>query len=190
VADARVKFQAVSSTLITVLKCSSAEVHAEFVRRLSSPLREAVARPPAANTWVPIAWLEEALGLAFEVAYDSSLARMREHGRRAITIDMSGPYKLFIRALSPTYVIARTPFIWGQYYQHNGTMTVSRFDTTLREVDICFDGIVIPSVAFWQNQIGTVEGTMQLTRLRNPQVTVIAGGGENDRVCVMRAIYD
>ena len=187
--DARIKFQSVQSTLTTLRKAADAATFARFADALSADARAAIERPPVAGNWVPVTWLDEALRHGLDIIYGGSLPRMRQHGRDAITIDMSGPYKLFIKALSPAYVVSRVPLIWDQYYQHNGKMTVLSFDEKQRRIEVAFTGIVIPSVAFWQNQLGTIEGTMLLTRLKNPVVSIVSGG-TNEPDCAMVATYD
>src|SRR3954454_14613668 len=82
---------------------------------LSAQAAELVRRPPLPVAWIGITNFPELVASVRGHAFGRDEAKYVEWGRQAILIDLRTIYKVFIRFLSPQFVIERGTKLWQTY---------------------------------------------------------------------------
>jgi hypothetical protein len=142
--------------------------HARFVALLPEATRALVSSPPLAISWLPL----EHSAPVYEVAYESLFARddeaMLELGRKQLRTDMTGIYRLLLRAATPAFVAGHVGKIYGTYTRDCGTLRVEVHSAN--ELTLLMDGRPFSSRPFCSYMRGSILGVLQLTGVRNLSV--------------------
>jgi hypothetical protein len=105
----------------------SPEVFGRICDAVQDDVRPLILNPKPASAWLPITHFDSLGRAIVSAAYAGDATRMQEVGRRQLERDTKGIYAFFIRKLSPSFLISKTPAMWQSYYRHNGAMRVAPF---------------------------------------------------------------
>jgi hypothetical protein len=149
-----------------------------FVAELPAPTRALVVQPPMATAWVPLDATVPLYIHAHDRLFKRDESRMMEVGRRVLQRDLKTIYRVVIRIASPGYVAARAARIYDTCARDAERMSVPLEQP--QHLEVLVEGHPYPSVAFWALMRGSVAGVLELTGVKNLQVTLIDGGGVRD----------
>jgi hypothetical protein len=147
----------------------SAEEFAGFVRKLPPETAEAIQTPPLPMEWIPCARYGDLLSGLLKHAFRGDEERVVELGRRAFLYDLKTLYRVFIKLMSPGYVIDRASRIWLTYNRDNGALSARKVGETRCEVH--YDKIRAIYPGFWAHQRGCLLAAVQATGY--PRVTAV-----------------
>jgi hypothetical protein len=162
---------------VTVLrKTVPPETLERVIASLPPETAELVRKPP-----LPVAWIGAhhfpvlARGLKTH-AFGADERKFEEWGRQAMLIDLRTLYKMFIRFLSPQFVIERGAKLWAQYARNQGR--------AWGEVDgpssclVHYEGLPLAQVSpeFWAYQRGCLLGVMEATGMKQIAIETLDGG--------------
>jgi hypothetical protein len=129
-----------------------------------------------ARAWVPLEWQRQLLGaIADETGGGTAITR--ELGRRTISSDLSGVYRIFTRMVGPERVLAISTRFFGQYYDEGRALVhESRRGYALAAWEGCpgFDSRI------WSSVLGGAEAILTVCGAKEVRVHVRAGGGDDD----------
>ena len=113
---------------------------------------------------------------------------MVDWGRQALKNDLRTIYKMFIRFLSPMYVIERGPRLWQTYARNSGDLTAVVVDE--QTCDVLYAGMpeLLRWDGYWAYQRGALRGVMEATGLKAISVETLDGGGAASHARVPRAL--
>ena len=173
-----VKASGVNSVIDTLRSMAHPDSFERFVAELPPRSQALVRHPPIAMTWVPL----EDMAAIFRVAHQRLFAgldsRMEELGRKQMRSDLVGIYRFFLRFTTPAYVIGQTSKLYATYARSCGQMRI--LSTAGGRVDFVLEGRLYTSTAFWRYFVGNVLGIVDHTRVSNPTVALVAGGGDEN----------
>jgi hypothetical protein len=161
---------------------------ARMVATLPPATQALVYKPPLPMTWVEAIRFAELLQAAGRELLGGDERRAQAAARLAMGNDLRGVYKIFIRLLSPTYVISRGAKMWETYARNNGTMRSVPIGE--RGAEVHYDGIA-PELSFpmyWAWQRGVLQAVGEATGIKNVRVETVSGGGHLGQ-CVLRATW-
>ena len=147
-----------------------------------------VNRPPLPMTWVEAVRFAELLDVAARELLANDERRAQAAARVAMGNDLRGVYKIFIRLLSPTYVISRGAKMWDTYQRNNGTVRSESVGERAAEVHFVGISPELSIPMFWAWQRGVLQAIGEATGIQNVRVDTVSGGGHTN-TCVMRASW-
>jgi hypothetical protein len=138
-----------------------------------------VRKPPLAVAWLPARNFIDLVRAADRI-FGGDESKLMEWGHQALLGDMKTVYRMFIRLLSPQFVIERGAKLWDTYVRNQGTARATV--TGDRSADVRYEGLALElmSPAYWAYQRGALRGIMDATGMKNIQVETIAGAGNNN----------
>jgi hypothetical protein len=151
------------NSLVAVLKNEflSAEEFAGLVRKLPPETAEAIQTPPLPMQWIPCARYGDLLSGVLKHAFRGDEERVVELGRRAFLYDLKTLYRVFIKLMSPGYIIDRASRVWHTYNRDNGLLTARKLGDTRCEIH--YDKIRAIYPGFWAHQRGCLLAAVQAT---------------------------
>lgn len=166
-----------NSAVATLRQLVTPEAFQRVVAALPPETVELIEHPPLSLAWISTAHFRALVDAAVAQLFDGDESRLVEWGRRAVAHDLRTIYKVFIRFLSPRFVIERGARLWDTYQRNFGHAEA--------EVDgdngciVRYDGLPLAytSPAFWAYQRGALHGVMDATGMKNVVVELVAGGG-------------
>jgi hypothetical protein len=149
---------------------------AKTLEGVPSDVREAFERGKiVASSWYPLSWYRDLHRAARRAANETGLAW--QIGRESTKRDLSGVYRVFLRVLSPRFVLSTSTRLFGTYYRP-GTMHLVEDRAGFGRVTFAkcygFDGDI------WQDVFGGCEVTMELAGARSLRIRSEAGGRDGD----------
>ena len=166
---------------------STPDAYARYFAALPSEMQEIARRPLPPGAWVPLRLVNTQINLCTEIAFGGQLEVSTEFGRRTVHRNFKTVHKVFVRLLSPAFVLMRSNLVYRMYYRDNGTATAIRKGE--RDIEVHHQGIAFPSPAVWASSKGAAIGSLEVSRAKNPRVEIISGGGDS-RDCVFRCTWD
>jgi uncharacterized protein (TIGR02265 family) len=157
-----------------------------LVDALPADTREIVRTPPLAMSWIPNHHFDRVIERALVGPFGGDLARVTELAKRSILGDLNTVYRVFIRLMSPEFVLKRAAKIYGQYTRNNGNFRVTASGPGFAELTI--DELASASPAVWAYNEGAIRAVLAATGLDSAQVIVVEGGGRAPR-CVFRTTW-
>jgi hypothetical protein len=156
------------NSLVAVLRDDflSAEELASLVRKLPRETAEAIQTPPLPMEWIPCARYGDLLSGVLKHAFRNDEERVVELGRRAFLYDLKTLYRVFIKLMSPAFVIDRASRIWHTYNRDNGSLTARKLGDTRCEIH--YDRIRALYPGFWAHQRGCLLAAVQATGYPRP----------------------
>ena len=139
----------------------SADAFAAVVRKLPPETAAAIERPPLSVQWIPCARYGDLVSATLEHGFAGDEEQLVEMGRRAFLHDLKTLYRVFIKVLTPAFVIERGSALWLTYNRNNGTLTTRR--TGDRTVEVSYEKIVAVYPGFWSYQRGCLLAALQAT---------------------------
>jgi hypothetical protein len=151
------------NSLVAVLRDDflSAEQLAELLRKLPAETAEAIQTPPLPMAWIPCTRYGDLLSGVLEHSFRGDEERVVELGRRAFLYDLKTLYRVFIKLMSPGFVIDRASRIWQTYNRDNGLLTARKLGDT--GCEITYDRIRAVYPGFWAHQRGCLLAAVQAT---------------------------
>jgi hypothetical protein len=147
----------------------SADAFAAVVGKLPPETAAAIERPPLPMQWIPCARYADLVSATLVHGFSGDEERLVEMGRRAFLHDLKTLYRVFIKLLSPAFVVERGSALWLTYNRNNGILTARRVGE--RAVEVSYEKIVAVYPGFWSYQRGCLLAAVQATGFS--KVTVV-----------------
>jgi hypothetical protein len=150
---------------------------------LSAPARAAFGERHLATAWVPVSILLEVHGALGATLSPNDPARIRAVGRASLKRDIKGAIAVFIRVLSPNFVIRRAGVFWEQTFKNYGRVEI--FDEKPTSVGLRYGKMTGAHAAFWHIITGSNMAICEAVRVTAPRVEITSGGqGETAEMLV------
>ena len=185
---AEIKAAGFNSAVAAMREIIAADAFARVAASLSPATQALLNRPPLPMSWVEAARFAELLQAVARELWGNDERKAQAMARHAMAGDLRGVYKIFIRFLSPTFVISRGAKLWETYSRNNGSMYTLPIGE--RGAEVHYQGIA-PELSFpmyWAWQRGALQAVGEATGIKNVRVETISGGG-NQNECVVRATW-
>ena len=165
-----------ASAVAILRRMVPAESLERVIASLSPETAELVRRPPLAVAWIGAFHFPELARAVRANAFGGDERKFEEWGRQAILIDLRTIYKMFIRFLSPQFVIERGAKLWAQYARNQGRAWGEPDGPSSCLVQ--YEGLPTELVSpeFWAYQRGVLLGIMEATGMQQIAVETQEGG--------------
>lgn len=120
--DVEVKAVGFNSAVRGIRTVAGDESFAQLVKMLPAETVALIERPPLPVSWISPIHFEHLSTHANKLCFEGREEPMLQAAKRAMKDDLSTLYKVFIRLLSPQYVIERGTKIWDTYNRNNGSL--------------------------------------------------------------------
>jgi hypothetical protein len=160
------------NSVVAVLRDSmlGAAAFADVVRKLPAATAAAIETPPLPVQWIPCERYADLVSAVLVHGFGGDEERLVEMGRRAFLHDLKTVYRVFIKLMSPSHVIARASNLWLTYNRGNGALTARALDD--RRCEVSYDKIVAVYPGFWAYQRGCLLAAVQATGYTNATVVL------------------
>jgi hypothetical protein len=138
-----------------------AEAFAKVIGKLPPETAAAIKTPPLSVQWIPCERYGDLVSSALVHGFGGDEERLVEMGRRAFLHDLKTVYRVFIRLMSPGFVIDRATKLWLTYNRDNGLLTARQVGDQRAEVS--YEKIVAVYPGFWSYQRGCLLAAVQAT---------------------------
>jgi len=164
-----------TSAVIILRKMLGGEILERIVATLSPETAELVRHPPLPVAWIGVGHFPELVRAVKSYGFGGDEKKFEEWGRQAMLNDLRTIYKMFIRFLSPQFVIERGAKLWQTYTRHQGS--VRAVSDGPSSAIVTYEGLppLLVSPEFWAYQRGVLLGVMEATGMK--QVAVESLGG-------------
>jgi hypothetical protein len=140
----------------------------QLLARLSAEDRAAASKPVLVHEWIEYAFWWRLLKATDQVLGTGDLAVVRAIGAFDAQENLSTIYKVFLTMLKPEFMLARSQFIWRQYYD-SGVLTVAQGGPNRAEVHLKdFPGLPVGHEA---EIIGWMGAAITMAGMKGCQVT-------------------
>ncbi len=175
--EAESKGSGFSSAVTILRRMLPVEAFEQVLGALPPDTAELVRHPPLPVAWIPMHHFPDLLRAVRAHGFGVDEKGFEEWGRQAILIDMRGIYKMFIRFLSPQFVIERGAKLWQTYTRDQGVVHAAGDGSSAAIVN--YDGLptALVSPEFWAYQRGVLLGIMEATGMKQIGVETLGGGG-------------
>jgi hypothetical protein len=164
------------------------DAFARVVAALPSETRAVVQKPPLATTWVPTRHFAAVIETAGRELFGGDEERVVDWSRQAVRSDLRTVYKMFIRFLSPAFIVERAARLWTTYTLDNGTMRAAVVGERMCEVYYEGLGADVVSPLYWAWQRGTIHAAADATGVKDVRTEAVRGGGRT-RDLVLRVSW-
>jgi len=164
-----------ASAVMVLRKMVPVETLERILATLSPETAELVRHPPLPVAWIAVHHFPELSRAVRTHAFGSDEKKFEEWGRQAMLADLRGIYKMFIRFLSPQFVIERGAKLWQTYTRNQGSVRA------LADGDsgalVTYEGLPheLVSPEFWAYPRGVLLGVMEATGMKSIGVVTLAG---------------
>jgi hypothetical protein len=145
------------------------------VKTLPKETVELIERPALPVTWISPQHFNNLITACTKRIFHGREEPLLNAAKQAMREDLSSFYKVFIKLLSPQFVIERGTKLWDTYNRDNGTVSSRRSGE--RSAEVQYSGIVTSFPEFWVWQRGCIIGILEQTGLKLPRATLVKGGG-------------
>lgn len=180
-AEPETKGSAFISAVNALKKMAPPEAFDRMVQALSPEAAHLVRKLPLPIEWLPAkVWFELLYG-AHEHVFHGNDEKLAEMARVALMSDLTTVYKVFIRLLSPQYVVERGTRIWETYARNSGHLRAESVGD--KAADVFYQDLPKQYMrpAYWAYQCGAVKGAIEATGVKGVEVVVLAGGGKENK---------
>ena len=146
---------------------------ARLLQDLPPDTREQFERPPLPVAWLPARHIAQVIGTLMRTTYGGNQEKVAELATQVLLMDLKTIYKLFIKLLSPQYVIERGAKIYLTYTRNNGTLEAHAIDD--HSCEVRFRGVVALFPGVWAYQRGAVRGALIATGLKQIETKQLRG---------------
>ena len=164
------------TSAVTILrKMLPVDALEQVLASLSEETAQLVLHPPLPVAWIPVHHFPELVRAVRAHAFGGDEVKFEEWGRQAILVDVRTIYKMFIRFLSPQFVIERGAKLWQTYTRNQGQVRAIADGASVALVayEALPEELVSPE--FWAYQRGVLLGVMEATGLRQVAVETLDG---------------
>jgi hypothetical protein len=165
-----------ASAVAVLRKTIGGEAMERVIAVLSPETAELVRRPPLPVAWISMLHFPELTRAVRAHAFGVDERKFEEWGREAIIADLRTIYRMFIRFLSPQFVIERGAKLWAQYTRNQGKAWGENDGPGACVVH--YEGLPAELVSpeFWAYQRGVLLGIMEVTGMKQIGVETLDGG--------------
>ncbi|MDB4965274.1 MAG: hypothetical protein JWN44_963 [Myxococcales bacterium] len=167
-------FRSVTAVLREML---GPDAFAMVAARLSPATMALIKVPPLPVQWIACQCYAELIPTALQHGFAGDEARLVEMGRRAFLHDLKTLYRLFIKLMSPHWVIARASSLWLTYNRNNGALRARPLGDLGCEV--AYEKVRMVYPGFWSYQRGCLLAAVQATGFPKATVVLTRGGGDS-----------
>lgn len=143
----------------TALRRVGASAEARVLEQLSAEERR-LYEDVTASQWVPIEFATRLFELAAPIVHPGKPLPLRLMGRDLARDNMNGVYRVFLRVLSPQFILEQTARLWRTYHRH-GSSHVEQIGP--REVDVVACGYAKLPERFRECMCGWIAETLELS---------------------------
>ena len=129
-----------------------------------------------AVSWVDVERAARVYEAAARLLYPGSVDPLVDLGREMARADLTGIYKILLRVATIPMVVERTARLWSTYHRKGSARIVREGD--VKRADLIIDGYPDLPEAIRINICGYVQGVLDLTGSKNPQVRHVGGSPE------------
>jgi hypothetical protein len=181
VAGPETKGSAFISAVNALKKMAPPAAFERMVESLPPEAAQLVRKPPLPVEWLPSKlWFDVIYG-AHRHLFNGDDEKMAELACIALMGDLRTVYKVFIKLLSPQYVIERGTRIWETYARNSGHLRAQPVSDN--SCDVFYQDLPKEYMcdAYWAYQRGAVKGAIEATGMKGVEVVVLAGGGKENK---------
>jgi hypothetical protein len=154
----------------------------EAFERMAATLPEdtvaLIRRPPLSLAWIPTRHFTTMLRAAEAQLFGGDEQQLADWGRQAVLGDLRTIYKMFVRFLSPQWVIERGARLWETYVRNQGHVEAMPVGDDACEVRYAGLPADLVSAGYWAYQRGALRGVMEATGMKQIDVELLEGGGQ------------
>lgn len=161
----------------TLRRMVPAEAFERMVATLPEETAALVRRPPLSLAWIPTRHFTVLLRAAEAQLFGGNEALIADWGRQAVLGDLRTIYKMFVRFLSPQWVIERAARLWETYVRNQGRVEATPVGSAACEVRYSGLPAEVVSAGYWAYQRGALRGVMEATGMKQIDVELLEGGG-------------
>lgn len=172
------------TSAVTILrKMLPVESLEQVLATLSPETAELVLHPPLPVAWIGMHHFPELVHAVKTHGFGSDERMFEEWGRQAILVDLRTIYKMFIRFLSPQFVIERGAKLWQTYTRNQGNVRADAEGAAAALVT--YEGLPheLVSPEFWAYQRGVLLGILEATGMKQIAVETLAGAATANGAC-------
>jgi hypothetical protein len=151
-----------------------ADAFATVVGKLPPATAAAIKTPPLPVQWIPCERYADLVSMALMHGFRGDEERLVEMGRRAFLHDLKTLYRMFIKLMSPGFVIGRASKLWLTYNRNNGLLTARQVSE--HRCEVTYENIVAVYPGFWSYQRGCLLAAVQATGYDKAVVGVSRAG--------------
>jgi uncharacterized protein (TIGR02265 family) len=175
------------NTTVRVLQAMlSPAAFARVVEALPPETAELIAHKPLPLAWLPVERYGDLIATALRVGFGGEEERIVDVGRRMIVADLKTLYRMFIKLLSPQYVIERATKLWLTYNRNNGIVTLHEVGAQV--CDVHYEDVRGIYPGHWAYQRGVICGIVEAAGYRHVAVKVLRGG-RNEHGAVLQVTW-
>jgi uncharacterized protein (TIGR02265 family) len=164
------------NTVAAVIRTMLGPKGFETVTRALPPSTAALMKqPPLPMQWLPCGHFGELISTALRHGFNGDEQQLVEVGRKSLVHDLNTLYRMFVKLLSPRYVIDRGAKLWLTYNRNNGTLRAVQ--TGDHSCDVFYEGVACVYPGFWAYQRGCLTAAMEATGYRKATITLVRGAG-------------
>jgi hypothetical protein len=164
-----------ASAVAILRKSVQPELFERVVAALPAETAELVRRPPLPVAWIAVRHFPQLLVAVHAHAFGDDERKYEEWGRQALLADLRTIYKVFIRFLSPQFVIERGTKLWETYARNQGSVRSMAEGETSAVVTYESLPAELVSPLFWAYQRGALLGIMEATGMKQMAVETLEG---------------
>ncbi|HWE29637.1 MAG TPA: hypothetical protein VHB97_16625 [Polyangia bacterium] len=174
--EAESKGSGFTSAVTILRKMLAADKLERIVASLSTETAELVRRPPLPVAWIGVQHFPELVRAVRADGFGGDEKKFEEWGRQAMLNDLRTIYKMFIRFLSPQFVIERGAKLWQTYTRNQGGVRAAADGPS--SAVVTYEGLPpsLVSPEFWAYQRGVLLGVMEATGMKQVGVETLGGG--------------
>jgi hypothetical protein len=146
------------------------ERFATVVGKLQPETAAMIKTPPLSVQWIPSERYADLVSSALAHGFGGDEERLVEMGRRAFLHDLKTVYRVFIKFMSPAFVVTRASKLWLTYNRDNGVLTAQPHGD--RGCQVSYEKIVAIYPGFWSYQRGCLLAAVQATGYPKATVTL------------------
>jgi hypothetical protein len=151
--------------------------------RVSPEARAMMTTPPAVSEWISLKTRVEIFSCILEDELAASPELVAAIGKAAYLGSFKSVYKTFIKMFSPDFVLARVRPMWNASMKSCGS--IEEHARGPQWVELAYRQMPYMRPWYWHYTAGGITAIAELTRVKNPQVTIVSGGGAADS-CTFR----
>jgi hypothetical protein len=173
----RVKGVALRNFEKLLVEFFDARTAAAVIEALPNDARDALKRHAVVSGgWYPLDWYKAMHAAARQVT-GSGPALAWRIGRESTKLDLTGVYRVFLRMLSPGFVLSASSRIFSTYYSPGKMRLVESREGAAH---VAFDACEGFDANIWQDVLGGCEVALELTGANNVRVHMVRGGKDGD----------
>ena len=176
-AEPESKASGFNSAVLALRTMVPVDAFERMLSTLPAETAEIIRHPALPLEWIPVRHFRALVTGALEQLFGGDEARLGEWGCQAVRHDLRTIYRMFIRFLSPQFVIERAARLWATYQRNFGNVYAEPDGENAAIVTYERLPAEHMTSAFWAYQRGCLRGVMEATGMKQIAVEIVAGGG-------------